>query len=471
MISSYRFLASLAFMGAFSVPQMRSEPPQERDRNTPDLHIGSRRELFVDDHLIDKMDGAELKLHLPEDRGVVLTMDAPWEGNTSAYNTIIKDGDLYRMYYRGWHHEGGKAKHPPYVCYAESKDGVNWTKPILNLVEVQGSKKNNIIWEGVGSHNFVPFIDKNPTCKPNQRYKAVGGEPHEGGLHGFVSSDGLRWKKVQDKPILPMGGWTLDSQNLVFWDTVREEYRMYYRTNPQSVRSITTATSQNFLDWGAPAQLTYPGSPTEELYTNQIQPYYRAPHMFLGFPARYLKQKGHTVEPLFMSSRDGITFKRWPDVIVPPGDNEDKKGNRCNYAWCGLVETLTGGASGTERELSFYTNERYYRGPGGKIRRHSYRLDGMVSLHAEKRVVVITKPFIFAGNRLEMNFKTAPGGMVQVEITSKDGRTNPALNSGPLSGDHLEKVVLQNLHRIAGHPVLLKITIQNADVFSFKFDD
>ena len=63
--------------------------------------IGSRRELFVDHFLIDKLDNARLKLHEPRSEGAVLHLDKPWEGPFCAYTTVIKDGDRYRMYYRG----------------------------------------------------------------------------------------------------------------------------------------------------------------------------------------------------------------------------------------------------------------------------------------------------------------------------------------------------------------------------------
>ena len=65
------------------------------------IDVGSRRELFVDRTLIDRLDGARLRLHEPRLEGVALTFDKPWEGVFSAYITVIKDGDLYRMYYRG----------------------------------------------------------------------------------------------------------------------------------------------------------------------------------------------------------------------------------------------------------------------------------------------------------------------------------------------------------------------------------
>ena len=65
---------------------------------------GTARELFVDNHLIAQLSG-DLKQHLhqPVPKEVILTTDAPWEGNTCAYYTIFRDGAKFRMYYRGSH--------------------------------------------------------------------------------------------------------------------------------------------------------------------------------------------------------------------------------------------------------------------------------------------------------------------------------------------------------------------------------
>lgn len=58
------------------------------------VHIGSRLELFVDDHLIDQMTGSlRLKLHSPIRAEKVLEFDKPWEGPYSGYVTVLRDSD------------------------------------------------------------------------------------------------------------------------------------------------------------------------------------------------------------------------------------------------------------------------------------------------------------------------------------------------------------------------------------------
>ena len=46
------------------------------------IDIGSRRECFFDDHIVDtEKTTAERRLHKPERRGVIPEFDKPWEGN------------------------------------------------------------------------------------------------------------------------------------------------------------------------------------------------------------------------------------------------------------------------------------------------------------------------------------------------------------------------------------------------------
>jgi hypothetical protein len=74
-----------------------------------------------------------------------------------------------------------------------------------------------------------------------------------------VSADGIHWSRMSDKPIMTQGAF--DSQNLIFWDTVRGEYRAYWRDFRNGLRDIRTAVSKDFLKWGESTWLSYPGAP------------------------------------------------------------------------------------------------------------------------------------------------------------------------------------------------------------------
>ena len=445
-----------------------------QESNPDPVHIGSWRELFVDDYLIDKLNGTELQLHHPTPQEVCLVTDEPWEGNTCGYFTIFQDDSLYRMYYRGSH--SGKPEHREVTCYAESRDGIHWKKPDLGLHEFNGSKENNIIWDSLGTHNFTPFKDHNPEAKPQARYKALargkGDEKH--GLFAFQSSDGIHWSLMSNKPLITKGAF--DSQNLAFWDPVRKEYREYHRDFKDGIRDIRTATSDDFMNWTDPGWLEYPEASKEHLYTNQIMPYYRAPHIFIGFPTRYIPQRKSLTEGLFMSSRDGRTFHRWPEAFIRPGLLPGKWQNRSNYIWWGLVETESPHPGGPD-QLSLYVNEGYYEGESSRIRRYTIRIDGFVSLSAPMEGgEATTKPFVFSGNQLEINFSTSAAGSIRIELQDENGKPLPGftLEECPeIYGDKIERTVEWNsnadLGKLAGKPVRMRIVLKDADLYSFRF--
>ena len=150
------------------------------------IAIGSRRELFVDAALIDRLSGsARLNLHHPTPQEVAVVHDAPWEGTGSGYHSVFQDGDRYRMYYKAWHLDvsDGRLKsdrHPLYCCYAESDDGIRWRKPELGLYAFSGSKKNNIVMVSgkmgplsVDAGHPAVFKDDNPAVAPDAQYKAI----------------------------------------------------------------------------------------------------------------------------------------------------------------------------------------------------------------------------------------------------------------------------------------------------------
>ena len=440
------------------------------------IDIGSQRELFVDDYLIGQLSGdARQVLQKPVPQEVVLVTDKPWEGNTCAYYTIFQDGDRYRMYYRGSHYDTQtrKSAHAEVVCYAESRDGIHWTKPELGLCEFAGSKANNIVWNGLGGHNFTPFKDANPACPPEARYKALagGGGGAKHGLYAFQSADGLHWSLIRNEPVITKGAF--DSQNLAFWDPHAKMYREFHREF-RGVRDIMGGTSSDFLTWTDPVFLEYPGAPKEHLYTNAIRTYDRAPHLLIGFPTRFHPERGDQVEPVFMSSRDGGTFHRWPEALIPVTAPENRDGNRSNYMTWGLVQL-----PGNDKEYSVYATEAYYTGPDSRVRRFTYRVDGFVSVHASAAGgQLVTKPLRFAGTKLTINAATAAGGRIRVEIQDAGGQAIDGLalaDCQPFSGDAIEHAVTwtggANVGSLAGKPVRVRFELQEADLYSLRFTE
>jgi len=472
------------------------------------VDIGTRRELFVDEALIEKFAGnAALKLHQPTAREVTFQFDRPWEGNACGYVTLFRDGDIYRMYYRGHRYVIDdpplKQAQSEVVCYAESRDGIHWTRPNLGLFAWNGSKENNIIWMGTPeAHNFAPFKDANPACPPEQKYKAIGGTVTSRGLNTFQSADGIHWTRWSTEPVVTQGAF--DSHNTAFWDAAGERYVMYVRSFENGLRAIGMSESLDYVHWSAPVSLEYPNSPPQQMYTNQIAPYERAPHVWLGFPTRYVARPlgphVKNLEPVelrklliaadervgtdltdgvFMSTRDGKTFRRWDEAFLRPGpENEGRWIYGDNYQCYGLLETLDGAANPAP-ELSLYFTEGAWRDDAHRLRRYTLRLDGFVSAHAPYAGgELVTKPLRFAGDRLHLNYATSAAGSVRVEIQDESGTPLPGFaldDAEELFGDSIEQPVLwkggSDVSSAAGKAVRLRFVFKDADLYSFHFVD
>ncbi|MCK5456507.1 MAG: hypothetical protein KAI45_05215, partial [Melioribacteraceae bacterium] len=216
------------------------------------INIESRLELFTDYYLIDTLIDASLKLHEPIDKGSVLKFNKPWEGPFCGYATVIDNGEKLQLYYRGLPTAGKDGRIDENTCYAESVDGVNWIKPELDLFEMNGNTKNNIILANAApvTHNFSPFLDTRKDVDPKQRYKALGGT-EKSGLIAYVSEDGIHWNLLQKEPVFSDGKF--DSQNVSFWSEHEQLYVCYFRTwtkvGYNGYRSVSRTTSKDFIHW------------------------------------------------------------------------------------------------------------------------------------------------------------------------------------------------------------------------------
>lgn len=440
------------------------------------VNIGSRRELFVDDLLIDRLENARLQLQKPERREVVLEMNAVAECPTSAYYNLFEDEGKIRLYYRG--NAPHDASPEQTVHIAESKDGVHFTRPALNQVSFQRSEANAIVFQGVAGHNFHVFRDDNPACKLTERYKAVGGEWAK--LYGFVSADGLQWRKLQDQPLAVSGDF--DSLNVVFWDARLACYRMFSRCNHQNVRAIQSCSSEDFIHWTTPVPHEYGAdAEPEQYYTNATVPCPGAEHLLLSFPKRFLpartipmdnaeyKYRGEGVsDTVFMSSRDGVHWNRFREAWVRPGTDQRNWTHRNNMVAWGMTQTSLD-------EWSMYISE-HYGWVTNRLRRLAVRPWGFAGIHADfAGGTLLTHPLTFTGATLRLNAATSAAGSIRVEVQDAQGQPLPGFGLDDMVhwfGDALDAPMSWknggDLSRLAGQPVRLRFELKDADLFALR---
>ena len=427
------------------------------------IELGTRLELFVDDRLIESLKSARRELQRP-----ALMPREPGRSRV-CYSTVLLDGGTYRRYqrsvrrgYRGQEFDG----HPGELSeYLESDDGIRWRRPRLGLVEVNGSRDNNVVLAGddMCSHNFTPFIDTKPRVRQVQRYKALGGVHAGGGLYAWSSADGLSWRKLRPRPVITCEDFAFDSQNVSFWSAEEKQYVCFFRTwnTPHGrLRTISRTTSEDFVHWSKPVAL-HPNLPGEHLYTSGTHPYFRAPHLYIALPTRFMPERGASTDILFMSCRAGAERydRSFTHAFIRPGPDPKRWGNRANYAAWHVVPT-------SPEELSIYVNDR----------RYTLRTDGFVAVTATGRGELHTKPFTFGGSELVLNCATSAAGSVRVEVRGESGGPLPGYNlrdCPAVVGDHIDRAISwkggRDLSAHAGRPVRLRIVLEDADLYSLRF--
>ncbi|MBE9511201.1 MAG: hypothetical protein IMY71_10005, partial [Bacteroidetes bacterium] len=405
--------------------------------------------------------------------------------------TIIKDGETYRAYYRGLPEAGMDGTSLETTCYAESKDGIHWKKPNLGIFEVNGTLENNIILANAApvTHNFSPFLDTKPGIDQSQRYKALGGN-EKSGLIAYVSADGIKWKKLQEKPVFGKG--VFDSQNVSFWSESEKCYICYFRTwtegGYKGFRTVSRTTSKDFVQWTNPVKMSFGDTPYEHLYTSQTHPYFRAPHIYIAIAARFMPGRQVLTEEqallldvnpkyfkdcsdaIFMTSRGGSRYDRtFMESFIRPGIGLQNWVSRSNYPALNVVQT-------GPAEMSIYVQQDYAQ-PTAYLRRYSMRLDGFASVSAPyKSGEMITKPFTFSGDKLYLNFATSAAGEIRIEIQDADGRPVPGYSlddSRAMIGNETERTVAwknnEDVSKLTSKPVRLRFVMKDADLYALHF--
>ena len=232
--------------------------------------------------------------------------------------------------------------------------------------------------------------------------------------------------------------------------------------------------------------------PYEHLYTNQTQPYFRAPHLYLGIAARFMpgrqvlspeqarrigvdpKYFGDISDAVLLTSRGGASYDRsFMESLIRPGIGLENWVSRTNYPACGIIPT-------SDHEISAYVQKNYGQ-PTAHLKRYRFRTDGFASLEAdyaggEWR----SRPLHIADATgellLSINASTSAAGSIQVEIQDESGAPLPGFElsqSKPMIGDSIDRTMEwengSSLASIAGRVVRLRFVMRDANLYSLQF--
>ena len=500
------FLRALLF-SALAVPAACSHASAAKP-----LELGAEPRLFVDGHLIERMTGLERTLHQPKDIALnpVIRPERPWEHRRIPFGSVIwfPRERKFRCWYltlniydsrpgfRGYR----KEHHVPiqeaaYICYAESDDGVNWTKPLLRLHEFRGSKENNIVLASPGTHfdslsvmklshdedwpyRMMAFIGRWPYRDDLVRKR--WGDPPPFGIrrHGhfaFRSKDGLQWEMLnQGEPVL-----RAHDRSMFWWDKKRGIFAGAAKRSHAGKRAQAYAWSRDLINWTMTPnwihradELDHPRDEGEAAY---CFPYGA---QWLGFAemrrVRPDGEGGVKINWELLSSPDGRLWKRpvrklffadagpetWRHQVFKIFANPPIERN-------GRLLIYYGGKTGAVPVETGYE-------PFQALCLATLRKDGFVSLNArESPGSLTTKSFIATGNQLLLNLDVHEDGEAKVEVLAENEKTLPGFGEEdcpPIRADSLSHAATWNAganwKQLEGKRVRLRILLRDADLYS-----
>jgi len=225
------------------------------------LQVGKHPQLFVDNWLIEQVDAVTRRWHKPERlfEEPIMERDRPWEQTPyftySNYNVLKDPTDgLIKCWYEDLGPMEAYQPHPwrNRMLYAVSNDGVNFEKPELDRVAINGQRTNIFAgyvegakpdainpWADVGVHSGAVVIDPNPT-DPAQRYRMLFSRSLPN-LKQLVecahSPDGVVWTPYKHKPTFGSSS-NLNDVSTITYDPVTRLFQQYTRHVRMTVAGV-----------------------------------------------------------------------------------------------------------------------------------------------------------------------------------------------------------------------------------------
>lgn len=471
------------------------------------INLSNEKEFFWDEYLIDtNLTTATLEVENPKRCEERFAFDMGNEKEIAiSYPCTLKDNNGYKTYYFVWNSLGDLASPRGYLAVIESKDGINWYRPNLNILNHPELEINNAVLDNIYDGLFV-FYDENPLCNHKEKYKAVGvyytenelGEKKRA-LWCFVSEDGYHFtikNMITDKGFF-------DSLNTVVFRN--GEYACYFRgyhkpidnPNGKSIRDIRVIYSKDFTTWSEPKMIEFSDGLDEPLYTNNVQIYPNCKNRLIGFPVRYTERQAWTenmeqiksaqvkksamqeheqrtglavTDCIFICSRDGNFWHRFNEAFLTPDYEND---NNWVYGDCYFAYGLIDG--GKEKYYMYAYDNHRSKGLKKPYIRYEIRKDGFACIKAKsKEEVVVTKPIIFTGNNLHLNFKTSAKGYIYVDVLDENCNILSTISSFEIFGDNIDRKISfadgSDFSKYQNTKIRLRFRMSEAKLYSIWFE-
>ncbi|MCO6044134.1 hypothetical protein NG895_09460 [Aeoliella sp. ICT_H6.2] len=392
-------------------------------------HSQRGHSLLLDDRIVKRVENAQLTLgHVTKHpANPLMVEDRPWEKRfDNLYANVLFDRDVghYRCWYGPFivdHSARSKSqqdRQTPYrppsdrqsgLCYAISKDGLVWEKPLLGLVEYKGSKENNIIARG--PHGVGVFRDPH-SSSPDHLFKQFFKLDE---ISVAFSADGLHWSDYVDCPEIGARG---DTHNNSFWAPTLSKYVGITREkNAEFGRLVARTESDDFIHW-SPAEVVLHGN-DHNLQTYAMPTFYHG-GVYLGLLMIHDQQQDRVWTELAWSP----DTKQWHRICpgVPLIPNSDREGD---YDWGCVYAAATPVIREDEIRIYYGGSDGLHFGwRCGSLNLATLRPDGFAGytqVSEQKPAIVTTTPIRTTGRLLALNADVSPSGFVEVAAIDAAG--------------------------------------------------
>ncbi len=468
-------------------------------------------QAFVDDYLVENRYDEKMLVtvrhHVHQGRqepaNPLIVADQPWEtADLIGPASVIYDSQakLFRAWYVIYDtaHVKTDRELPNRVGYAESKDGISWTKPLFDLYPWDGEKSNVVFQHGKKGATMFQLVDIPEEKRGGHRF--LGFFVGDDGSYLAGSPDGINWKALNK--ILPTKS---DCQHSVTYDAQRDEFVIYYRNlahfqqikdHPRSgvTRVVSRiANKELFTLWeGIPRAVLIPDGKDAVLFYGMTVSIRH--QIYYGFLEHFDLYPNSTLDSELTTSRDGLTWKRYDrEVYAMKRGRYARKEDKELLITRGPYGEWNGGMVKPSISLIDYNGEwlLYYTGFGGyhtledaftkksALGLLRFRKEGLVSLrsHPSLKSYVVTRPLIWPGGTLKVNFDGSDvfeeRGSLRVRVVNVDRSPIEGFSYDDcerFEGDDVRAPIRwanADLNQLKGREIRLEFEFKRGDLFGF----